>query len=76
MPINGKSKLSELMTNPEAVEILKKYMKTFDPNSPHMKMALGMSVKAIISAGPSGVSVEDRKAILKELEEANLEPLG
>lgn len=73
MVLNPNSKVKELMKNPDAVELLMKYMTQFNPKSPQIKMALPMTVKQLLSAPQSGVKLDDREAFFKALEEAQFE---
>lgn len=72
MAITIKSKVKDILANPEALAIVKKHM-DFDETNPQLQMALGMSLKALLAFPQSGCPKEAQKAIAADLEAANLE---
>lgn len=76
MALTEKSKIKELIANPEAVTIIQKYLTKFNPADPQLKPALkmyaDMSLKAICGFPQTGISKDDAEKMYAELQEANL----
>ena len=72
MAITIKSKVKEIIDNPEALAIVKKHIE-FDETNSQMQMALGMSLKALLAFPQSNCPKDKLKAIAADLEAANLE---
>lgn len=70
MALTVDSKIKELAANPKAVEICKKY--GMDLTDKRIKMAFGISARALAGFPATGVSKEKLEELAKELEEANL----
>ena len=47
--ITIKSKVKEIVENPEALAVVKSVMPAFDETNPGMKQAYGMSLKALLA---------------------------
>ena len=73
MPLSGKSKLKDLLANPEAVKILQKHLDDFDPDAPELAAGMGMSLKTIAGFPMANISKEAAEGIYADLEAANLE---
>lgn len=70
MALTVDSKVKDLAANPQAVEICKKY--GMDLTDKRIKMAFGISARALQRFPATGVSAEELEAMDKELKEANL----
>lgn len=71
MAITGSSKVKDIMANPAAMDIIRKYVPTID--DPGLKQAAGLSLKALFGFPQAGVAKDVAKACIAELEAANLE---
>lgn len=70
MALTADSKIKDLAANPQAVEICKKH--GMDLTDKRIKMAFGISARALQRFPATGVSAEELEAMDKELKEANL----
>lgn len=70
MALSADSKVKDLAANPQAVEICKKH--GMDLTDKRIKMAFGISARALQRFPATGVSAEELEAMDKELKEANL----
>lgn len=70
MALTADSKIKDLTANPQAVEICKKH--GMDLTDKRIKMAFGISARALQRFPATGVSAEELEAMDKELKEANL----
>lgn len=70
MALTVDSKVKDLAKNPEAVEICKKH--GIDLTDKRIKMAFGISARALAGFPATGVSSEQIEAMDKELKEAGL----
>lgn len=70
MALTVDSKVKDLAANPKATEICKKYGMDFTDK--RIKMAFGISARALQRFPATGVSAEELEAMDKELKEANL----
>ena len=70
MALSADSKVKNLAANPQAVEICKKH--GMDLTDKRIKMAFGISARALQRFPATGVSAEELEAMDKELKEANL----
>jgi len=68
MAFNADSKMGELLDNPEARAVLVKVLPSFDPTSPMLKMARGMSLKTIASFPQANITTAKLQEIVGELE--------
>lgn len=73
MAITVKSKVKEIIDNPEALAIVKEYMPGFDETNPGMKQAYGMTLKALLAFPNTKCPKDVQKAIAAALDEANIE---
>jgi hypothetical protein len=71
MAITANSKVKEIIGNPVALELVKKYVPTID--DPKGKMAWGMSLKALMGFPQAGISKETAEEVTAALEAANIE---
>lgn len=70
MALTVDSKVKDLAANPKAAEICKKYGMDFGDK--RIKMAFGISARALQRFPATGVSLEQLEAMDAELKEANL----
>lgn len=70
MALTADSKIKDLAANPQAVEICKKH--GMDLTDKRIKMAFGISARALQRFPATGVSAEELEEMDKELKEANL----
>lgn len=73
MAITAKSKVKEVIDNPEALAIVKKHMPGFDEKNPGMKAAYGMALSALLAFPQTKCPKDIRDAIAADLEAANIE---
>lgn len=71
MTITGESKIKEILENPKALEIVRKYMPGID--DPRIKAAAGMSLKALMAFPQTNIPKDVAAACIAELEAANIE---
>lgn len=70
MALTVDSKVKDLAANAQAVEICKKH--GLDLTDKRIKLAFGISARALQRFPATGVSLEELEALDKELKEANL----
>ena len=70
MALTVDSKVKDLAANAQAVEICKKH--GLDLSDKRIKMAFGISARALQRFPATGVSLDELEALDKELKEANL----
>ena len=70
MALTVDSKVKDLAANAKAAEICKKH--GLDLTDKRIKMAFGISARALQRFPATGVSLEELEALDKELKEANL----
>ena len=70
MALTVDSKVKDLAANAQAVEICKKH--GLDLTNKRIKMAFGISARALQRFPATGVSLDELEALDKELKEANL----
>lgn len=73
MAITVKSKVKEIIDNPEALAIVKGIKPDFDETNPGMKAAYGMTLKALLAFPQTKCPKDMQKAIAEALEAANIE---
>lgn len=73
MAITVKSKVKEIIDNPEALAIVKEHKPDFDEANPGMKSAYGMTLKALLAFPQTKCPKDVQKAIADALEAANIE---
>ncbi len=70
MAITSSSKVQEILDNPAAVEIVKKYFPGIE--DPRIKQGSGMPLKVLMAFPQSKVTKADAKACAEALEAANI----
>lgn len=74
MALTRKSKMKDLLANPEALAIINKYMpKTLSPDDPKLKPTMGMTLKVVCGFPQTGISKEDAAKMFEEIEDAELD---
>ena len=71
--ITIKSKVKEIVENPEALAVVKSVMPAFDETNPGMKQAYGMSLKALLAFPATKCPKDVQKAVAEALEDAAIE---
>lgn len=71
--ITVKSKVKEIVENPEALAVVKSVMPAFDETNPGMKQAYGMSLKALLAFPATKCPKDVQKAVAEALEDAAIE---
>ena len=70
MALTVDSKVKDLAANPQAVEICKKH--GLDLTDKRIKMAFGITARALQRFPATAISLEELEALDKDLKEANL----
>lgn len=71
MKLSINSKVKDILANEKAKEILAK--NGIDPKAPQLKMALGMTLKTMVSFPGHEMPKEVLEGLTKDLEEADIE---
>ncbi|MBR3383765.1 MAG: hypothetical protein IKG69_00920, partial [Atopobiaceae bacterium] len=71
--ITVKSKVKEIVENPEALAVVKGVYPAFDETNPGMKQAYGMSLKALLAFPATKCPKDKQKEIAEALEDAGIE---
>jgi hypothetical protein len=71
MALDRKSKIKDIMENPQAVEVIEKYLPGFSTN-PGLKAAYGMALQALLKFPATKCPPETVEKICAELEALNL----
>lgn len=73
MAVTVKSKVKDIIENPEALAIVQKHLPSFDPTNLGMKAAYGMTLKALLAFPQTKCPKDAQVAIASDLEAANIE---
>lgn len=71
MVLSVNSKVKEILANEKAKEILRK--NGINPSDPQMKLAMGMTLKTMVTFPGHEMKPEVLAGLIKDFEEANLE---